>query len=241
MKDILKMLQFDYITVKSLTVRYVIGFIMLSFLLALFKIPLGMLCMIATVTLFAPVQTISNSECKKLYGMIPIQRSAVTRAMFLELIGSLVTGELFSYLFLQISKYAKLDALFPEEIRYWISDMFDYSSKYANITYNDLYLLLAVVSGFLILLSCYIEMRAEVKNMETAVRDLIIIIFVLSAVISLISVFVFRGMIPPVKSWLIPATVSGRWLSVMLLNLIAIGGGLGFCEWTVKKTADYEM
>ena len=106
MNDVLKMIRFDYISVKTLTVPYIIGFIAICLVLALFGIPLGAFCFAAAAAVFAPVQELADSDSRKIYGILPVGREAVTRAAFLEMTVPLLIGEILSLIFLVISNFS---------------------------------------------------------------------------------------------------------------------------------------
>lgn len=242
MDEILKMVRFDYISVKNLTAQYVFGFIGLSFLMALFHIPLGLLCIPAAVMLFAPVQTIAGSECKKLYGMLPVSRSAVTRAMFAEIIVPLFIGEILAFIFLIASRYLTLyKVILPEKSAKYFSNLFRFSGNGAAITYPTLSVLITFVFLGLTLLACYAEMKAETKSMGAAVRDVLLIIIVLITVVITLSVLSYHQIIPSFADKLIPSSAAGKIMLGIVLNIAAIAGGLLFCELTVRKTADREL
>lgn len=138
MKDVLKMIRFDYISVKPLTVPYVIGFIAVCLVLSLFGIPLGVFCFAASAAVFAPVQEQASSDTRKIYGILPVRRDAVTKAAFLEMTVPLFIGELLSLTFLLISNFSKLYRIFPKIVVGIIEELFDFSQNDANIAFGEL-------------------------------------------------------------------------------------------------------
>lgn len=241
MQDILKMIRFDYFTVKSFTVPYVIGFIMISFVLSLFGIPLGVFCFVALMAVFGPVQELANSDTRRIYGILPVRRDAVTRAAFMEIIIPLFAGELLSLVLLLISNSSRLYRIFPKTVGDIIEGLFDFSKNDLMIAFDELCIILILLSVSLCVVAAYLEMKSEIQGHENDLRNLLTVISITVAVISVIAVLVNRRMIPPVKRWLIPQTVLGKWLFAVFLNIIAAGLSILFCEITVKKTADYEI
>lgn len=241
MKDILKMIRFDYITVRSLTLPYVLGFIVISFVLSLFGIPLGIFCVAALMAIFGPVQELSNSDSRKIYGILPVCGDAVTRAAFLEMIVPLFAGELLSFLFLFISKSSKLYRIFPKNVGDMIEGLFSFSQNDRGISFDGLCILLVLTSAYLCVLAAYLEMASKIQGSENDIKNLLLAISITAAVFAVITALVKAGMIPSLQMWLIPRTVLGKWLIAVSLNIIAAGVSVLFCEITVKKTADFEM
>lgn len=241
MKEILKMIRFDYITVKSFTVPYVIGFIVISFVLSLFGIPLGILSFVALMAIFGPVQELANSDTRRIYGVLPVRRDAVTRAAFMEIIVPLFVGELLSLVLLLISNSSKLYRIFPKTVGDIIEGLFDFSQNDLMIAFGELCIILILISASLCILAAYLEMKSEIQGHENDIRDLLTVIFIIVVVIEVITALVNMEIIPPVKRWLIPRTVLGKWVFAVFLNIIAVSVSVLFCENAVKKTADYEI
>ncbi|MCH5275666.1 MAG: hypothetical protein J1E65_07485 [Lachnospiraceae bacterium] len=241
MKDILKMIRFDYISVKSHTVPYVIGFIGISLVLSLFGIPLGVFCVAAPIAIFGPVQELYGSDSRKIYGILPVRRDAVTRASFLELTVPLFAGELLSFLFLLISRSSKLYRIFPKSIGNIIETLFDFSQSGMGISVDGLYIILMFTSAYLCVFAAYLEMASKIQGSENDIRNLLLAISLTVAVFAVITALVKAGILPPLQKWPMPRTVAGKWLFAVILNIIAAGVSVLFCEITVKKTADFEI
>lgn len=243
MKDVLKMIRFDYISVRLLTVPYVIGFIALSLVLALFGIPLGVFCFAAAAAVFAPVQELASSDTRKIYGILPIRREAVTRAAFIEMIVPLFIGELLSLMFLVISNSSKLYRIFPQTVGSIIEELFDFSKSDATITFGELCIMLILVFVYLCILAAYLEMMSAIQSRKNDVKNLLTTVTLTAAIIVVIDVLSANQVIPPVQEWLmlIPQTASGKWLFAVILNVIAAGVSVLFCEIAVKKSADCEI
>ncbi|MDE7288454.1 MAG: hypothetical protein K2N71_02980 [Oscillospiraceae bacterium] len=243
MKDVLKMIRFDYISVRSLTVPYVIGFIALCLVLALFGIPLGVFCFAAAAAVFAPVQELANSDTRKIYGILPIGREAVTRTAFIEMIVPLFIGELLSLTFLFISSSSKLYRIFPKTVVSIIEELFDFSKSDANITFGELCIMLILVFVYLCILAAYLEMMSAIQSREHDVKNLLTAVALTVAAVVGIDVLSAKQVIPPAQDWLmlIPQTASEKWLLAVILNVIAAGVSVLFCETAVKKSANCEI
>lgn len=241
MNDVLKMIRFDYIAVRSLTVPYVIGFTAVCLVLALFGIPLGVFCFAAAAAVFAPAQELARSDTRKIYGILPVGREAVTRAAFLEMTVPLFIGELLSLIFLAISNSSKLYRIFPKTVGGVIEGLFDFSKNDANITFGEVCVILILVYVYLCISAAYLEMMSAIQNREKDVTNLLTEIALTVAVITVIAALSAKHIIPPVQEWLIPRTASGKWLFAVILNIIAAGVSVLFCKIAVKKSADCEL
>lgn len=241
MNDVLKMIRFDYISVKTLTVPYIIGFIAICLVLALFGIPLGAFCFAAAAAVFAPVQELADSDSRKIYGILPVGREAVTRAAFLEMTVPLLIGEILSLIFLVISNSSKLYRIFPKTIEDIIGGLFDFSQNDSIITFGELCIILILVSVYLCILSAYLEMMSAIQSRENDVKNLLTAVALTGAVIVVIAALSAKQVIPSVQNWLIPQTASGKWLFAVILNVAAAGVSVLFCEIAVRKSADCEL
>lgn len=241
MKDVLKMIRFDYIAVKPLTVPYVVGFIAVCLVLALFGIPLGVFCFAAAAAVFAPVQELASSDSRKIYGILPVGREAFTRAAFLEMIVPLFAGELLSLIFLLISSFSMLYRILPKAVVGIIEELFDFSKNDAGISFGELCIILILLSVYLCILAAYLEMMSAIQSRENDVKNLLSAAALTAAVIAVIAALSVKHIIPPVRNLLMPETVSGKWIFAVILNVIAAGVSVLFCEIAVKKSADNEI
>lgn len=237
MKDVLKMVRFDFVTAGSLTVPYVLAFIGLSFLLALFGMPLGLFCFAAPLVIFGPAREAAGAEQRKIYGILPIQRSAVTRAAFLEDTSMLIAGELLTMLLLIISDKSRLSRVLPESV----AELLKYLKEAYNFSPVGLCVTIALLSAYLCVLSAYLEMEAEIHGHESDTKNILIALSVTAAVIALVFVLVNKGVLPPVSTWIELETAEGKGIFAVILNIAAAAVSAVMCEITVKKTAEKEI
>lgn len=237
MKDILKMLQFDYIIVEKLTAPYVIGFIALCLVLALFGVPLGVFGFAATLCLFAPLEMVFDSDAKKIYGLLPVHRTTVVRAGFTETAGTMFAGEIFSFVCLFISRYTKLYHILPQNINHFISRFFDPEKNGIGLDFGQMCFMLVYIFCGLFLLLGYLKMIEAIHGQESAVKHLLVIFAVTAAAITLLF---YQGKIPAVKN-LILSTVMGKLSFAVILNIAVLGLNMFFCEHTVRKTQRREI
>ena len=237
MNDMMKMIRFDLISVSGLTVPYVAIFVVVSIIASLFGLTFGILCGLNFVMIIAPIQGINNSSCKRLYGMLPVRRSSVIKALFTELFVTMFIGELLSFLCLFICRISSLYKILPEKLSY-------IAGRFSGIPYSryeKLYLLAAAIFAFITIVLCFVQMRSEVKNMETAIREFIIIVAVFAAVATFISVMIYNEKLEALKNILLPQTSAGKWLSIAILNAVTLAAAYLFCAVTVKKASDKEL
>lgn len=237
MNDIMKMIRFDLISVSRLTVPYVALFVVVCIIAALFSIPIGIFCIISFVMIIAPIQGINNSSCKRLYGMLPVHRSAVIKALFTEITVTMFAGELLSFLCFLITRISSLYKMLPEKLMWFAEDL----TKMPKNNFTSLYLITAAMFAFITIVLCFAQMRSEIKNMETAIRELIIIIAVFAALTAFISVMIYNRKFHALKNILLPPTTEGKWLSIAILNVVTLAAAYLFCTITVKKASDKEL
>ena len=237
MNDITKMIRFDLISVSRLTVPYVAIFVVVCVIAALFSFPLGLLCIVSFIMIIAPVQGINNSSCKRLYGMLPVRREAVIKAFFTEMTVTMFAGELLTFLCLLLVRNSSLYKLLPTSLLR-IGRCF---SEMPGSKYERLYLIAAASFAFITIVLSFAQMRSEVRNMETAIRELIIIVAVFAAAATYISVMIYNEKFDALKDILMPRTSAGKWLSIAILNVVTLAAACLFCTVTVKKASGKEL
>ena len=84
-------------------------------------------------------------------------------------------------------------------------------------------------------------MRSEIRNMEAAIRELIILVAVFAAAATFISVMIYNGKLRALKEILLPPTSAGKWLLIAVLNAVTLAAAYLLCTVTVKKASDKEL
>ena len=237
MNDMMKMIRFDFISVSRLTVPYAAIFVVVSIIASLFGLTFGILCSVNFVMIIAPIQGINNSSCKKLYGMLPVRRSSVIKALFTEIFVTMFIGELLSFLCLFLCRISSLYNILPEKL----SQIARNYSKLPESKYMKMYLFAAAAFAFLTIVLCFAQMRSEIKNMEAAIREFLIIVAVLAVAATIISFMIYNRKLLALKDILLPPTTAGKWLSVAVLNAVTLAAAYIFCTVTVKKASDKEL
>lgn len=237
MNDMMKMIRFDLITVSRLTVPYIAIFVVVSIIASLFGLTFGILCVVSFVMIIAPIQGINNSSCKRLYGMLPVRRSTVIKALFTEIFVTMFIGELLSFLCLFIGRSSSLYKILPEKLSYAASNF----SKMPESKYMKMYLFAAAAFAFLTIVLCFAQMRSEIKNMEAAIHEFLVIVAVFAAAATFISVMIYNKKLLALKDILLPPTTAGKWLSIAVLNAVTLAAAYLFCTITVKKASTKEL
>ena len=237
MNEMMKMIRFDLITVRRLTAPYVAIFVAVSIIASLFGLTFGILCVVNFVMIIAPIQGINNSSCKRLYGMLPVRRSAVIKALFTEIFVTMFIGELLSFLCLFIGRSSSLYKMLPENLSRIASNY----SELPESKYMKMYLFAAAAFAFLTIVLCFAQMRSEIINMEAAIREFLIIVTVFAAVTTFISVMIYNEKLRALKDILLPPTTAGKWLSIAILNAVTLAAVYIFCTVTVKKASNKEL
>ena len=237
MNDIMKMIRFDLISVSRLTVPYVAIFAAICIIASLFSLPIGFFCIISFIMIIAPVQGINNSRCKRLYGMLPVGRSSVIKALFTEITVTMFAGELLTFLCLLLVRISSLYKILPEKL----SDIAGKFPTMPDSRYEKLYLLAAAAFAFITIVISFAQMRSEIRNMEAAIRELIILVAVFAAAATFISVMIYNGKLRALKEILLPPTSAGKWLLIAVLNAVTLAAAYLLCTVTVKKASDKEL
>lgn len=237
MNDIMKMIRFDLISVSRLTVPYVAIFGVVCIIAAFFSIPIGIFCVVSFVMIIAPVQGVNNSSCKRLYGMLPVRRSAVIKALFIEITATMFAGELLTFLCFIITRNSSLYKILPEKLMRFAENF----TKMPENKFGSLYLIAAAAFSFITIVLCFTQMRAEIKNMEAAIRELIIVVAVFAAAATFISVMIYTKKLYALKNILLPTTSAGKWQSIAVLNAVTLAAAYLFCTITVKKASTKEL
>lgn len=243
MKDILKIMRFDFLTVKPLVFVVSVFAVVFFFLLSLFFSPMvsAYLTFIALIYVI-PLQGIADKcDLNKLYGTLPVKRSNITRARFLYIFLVHFVAELVELLFAVIVKSIKLYRILPNQN----SEMM----QMVREGFEDTQLMLLSIIGmftFFCLIFLYMEMMGQINGRENEFKIIVITLGVLT-VLSVAFMFfpeflsVYGIIIPTLRLPSLPNTVPGFLTLGMALNILIFGISLIFGEITVNKLSKREM
>lgn len=238
MKDILKIMRFDYFTAKPIAFGGMIFTILLFGSLGLFFSP--MICSyisIIAVILVIPLQkTADKSGFSKLYGILPVDRKSITRGRFLYIFLVFFSFELMELILVAVSKTLKLYRIFPNQNSELIQMTKD---SFANTQFT--LLMVFVMFALFCLLTSYMEMMGQIHGRESDFKTIVITIGVISVIAFAFVVLSEHNMLPLIKLPSLPESVGGMLLIGAVLDLLMLAICLLFGEITAKKLVNREL
>lgn len=228
MKDIVKMIRFDFVTSKSLSFYGSLGLIAVTLLLSLLGSPAGAICLFAPLMIFAPMSAVATKDFRLIYGILPVNKNAITRAAFIEIISSLIIGEALALAFFGISRVTGLKDILPESVTNLLG-------AFAEGDFVKMMpALIVAIFVCLSIIGSYLQMILSVKGQEhITLHALLVILIPAIAIIAAIALKIdIMGLI--VKRAANPAVIA-------VLNILAVAVNLLFCELSVKMLADREQ
>lgn len=238
MKEVLKVMKFDFLTAKPLALRAYILLCAVCCALSLFFSPIiSSYIFFAAMIFVIPLQSVAD-RCgfNKLYGTLPVNRKNITRARFLYIflvhfIAELIAGTvaIFSYFF-------KLYRILPNQEGTAV--------QFIKNSFYDTKLVFVVAMCFFAffgLMFSYMEMMGQLFGRENEMKIIVITLGALGALIILISQLFNRGLIPPIILPDIPESFGGRALVALAVNVIMLGICMLFGEITAGRLAKREL
>ncbi|MCH5204464.1 MAG: hypothetical protein J1F03_06930 [Oscillospiraceae bacterium] len=238
MKDILKVMRFDFLTAKPLAFRGFIIVAVICFTLSLFFSPLITSYITFAVLIFIiPLQSVADkSSFNKLYGILPVKRKNITRARFLYLFLAYFFAELLEAVLAVISFNLKMYKLLPNQDGEAVQ-LFKESFEDTTL----IYVMIIGVFAFICLMFSYMEMMAQIFGRENEMKIILITLGVLTAIAILLSVLNNYDMLPPINVPKLPEDIGGRTIVAVIINVIMLGICLLFGEITASKLAKREL
>ena len=238
MKDVLKVMRFDFLTAKPLAFRVFILVSVICFVLCLFFSPLISSYITFSAVIFViPLQSVAD-KCgfNKLYGILPVKRESITRARFLYIFLAHFFTELLESVLAFVSFNLKLYRVLPNqngEAVQVIKDSF----------YDTALIFIAIVGvfAFFCLMFSYMEMMGQIFGRENEMKIILITLAVLSALIIAAAMLLNHDLIPPISFPSIPESFGGRALFALAVNVIMLGICVLFGEITAGRLAKREL
>lgn len=238
MKDILKIMRFDFLTAKPIALgTFTIVALLLSLLSLFFSPVISADITFAAMVFVIPLQGIADkSGFKKLYGTLPVQRRNITRARFLYIFLIHFGAELMELFIAVVAKSIRPYRILPNqngEIMQVVKESFE----------NTKLMLFAIIGTFTVccLLFSYMEMMGQIHGRENEFKIIMITLGVLTVLLNGFLTLSDRGIIPTIPIPSLPDTVQGLLLFGMVLNVVMCGICLIFGEITVNKLAKREL
>ena len=238
MKDILKVMRFDYLTARPLAiVELVFSIVMLGSLSLFFSPIICSYLTLLSMVLVIPLQsTAEKSGFHKLYGILPVGRRSITRARFLYIYLVFFLMQLLELGIACLAWTLRLCRIFEGTgtgLAALVADSF-----------SDRPLALQMIFGLftvMCLLFSYMEMMGQIFGRENEFK---IIMATIGAVCALAFLFAFlseHDLIPPGLLPHLPETAAGTVVLGAVLDAAVLGLCLLFGEITASKMAAREL
>lgn len=238
MKEILKIMRFDFLTAKPLALRGFIPAVVLFSLLSLFYSPIiSSYITVGAIVFVIPLQTVADkSGFNKLYGTLPVKRRNITRARFLYIFLVHFGAELLGLLIAVIAKSLKLYRVLPNQN----SEMMQMVKGSFEDTKLTLLMVIVIFTVFCLMFS-YMEMMGQIHGRENEFKIIMITLGVLTVLLVGFLTLSDHDIIPTIHMPSLPDTVKGLLLLGAVLNIVMFGICLIFGEITANKLAKREL
>ena len=173
MKDVLKMVKFDYVISKG-SLPVVIIFLTVCLIMSVFGIAFGVIAAFAPVLIFAQKQIEENADFRRIYGILPVKRSTVITADFAEMIVPLLIGEIIGLVFFYISRVCKLYTLLPEKAENVVRNFTFDDKKGLELNKDIVFIAIIAFTGYLCLLVAFLKMRMIARDYALPIPEIIV-------------------------------------------------------------------
>jgi len=238
MKEILKIMRFDYLTAKPLAEKASLLAILIITALCLFLTPIaGAYVMFIPMVFVIPLQnTAEKSGFHKLYGILPVQRKNITRARFLYMFLMHFIGEIIGMLMVVLAIVLKLYRFLPNQS----SELMQIAQE--EFTFEHFMPFGACVGMFAVACTgfSYMELMGQVFGRENEMK---IMMLTIGAFLLLAFAFVILNDhdLLPMINLNREISLSGKILISVLINFAVLGLCILFGEITVKKLSQREL
>lgn len=238
MKDILKVMRFDYLCAKPMAQGAYIVIAVMCFLMSLFFSPAICGFFIFGAMIFViPLQDIaSRSDFNKLYGILPVERKNITRARFMFIFFMHFGTELLMIILGLIAYSLKLYRILPNqnsELMQMVSNAF-----------HDLFMVCITIVGMFVvicLIFSYMEMMGQLFGRENELKIIMLTLGIITAVSIAFFLLSNHGIIPMLKLPSLPETTSGRVILGVVINAVMFGLCVLFGEITASQLSKREL
>lgn len=238
MKDILKIMRFDYLTARPYALVPAVIIVALCFALSLFFSPIiSAYITFGAIMFVIPLHSVAEkSGFNKIYGILPVNKKNITRARFLYIFFFHFIAELIECALAVLAFNLKLNRLLPNQN----SEMMQMVNK--GFT-DGTFIVIAIIGMFLLitLLFGYLEMMGQIFGRENELKIVLISIGVIAALAFGILTLAERGVIPSLKFPSLSATIEGKVIPGAIMNVVMLGICLLFGEITANKLTKREL
>lgn len=238
MRDILKVMRFDYLTARPFAISPAMIVVVIFFALSLFFAPL--ICSYITfgaMVFVIPLQGVADkSGFNKLYGTLPVRRGNITRARFLYIFLVHFAAEMLELVLAVTAASLKLYKKLPNQN----GEMMQFVKESFEDTNLTLLMIFGVFTVFCLLFS-YMEMMGQIHGRENELKIILITLGILTVLYVGFLILSDNDIIPTIRMPSLPDTVQGFMLLGAALNIVMCGICLIFGEITANKLAKREL
>lgn len=240
MKDILRVMRFDFLTAIPVALTPLIICTLALAGIVLFLAPMlsGYLLFCALLFII-PLQSVAEkSGLHKLYGILPVDRKNITRGRFLLIFTLLFAAELLAIALVYAAMRLQLYRILPNqesEILQMASDTFD-RTKFMN--YGIIIFLFTIAC----LAFSFMEMTGQLFGRESDMKVILIVMGIVTVIVAAFSILSERGIVPGIDLESIGETLHRiRYPLSIGLNLGSFALCILFGEITAAKLAAREL
>ena len=238
MKDILKIMRFDYLTAKPYAALEMIFVIVLFGILAMLFSPIiAVYITFAAMVFVIPLQGVADKNgFNKLYGILPVKRSSITMARFLYIFLVHFVTELIEAVLIITAKSVRLFRILPNQN----GEMMEMVKDSFADTPLTLYMLFGIFAFFCLMFT-YMEMMGQIHGRENEFKILMITVLVLTVLAFGYMTLSSHDILPMMRFPDVPEK-PGKIIALgAVLNLVMLGLSLVFGWITTRKLAKREL
>ncbi len=242
MKNVLKMMRFDYSITQGIGGKYAFYFAIICTVICLigfFPAAIGFL--LFPFALYSPLETVRKGDFMKIYGILPVERRYVTKALFAEIAIPQIIGGIACELLLLVTRAIGEARLYPAFLQEKVYD--DNAQNIVStlgMKYSDLFVLAALAMALITIIVLFFYMLLEIKGETVALACCVpFLIVILAAAIGYMCAN-DNGAVPTITDML-PASTVLRVLLIIGSFAAVIAAEEIISSFTVKATAKKEI
>lgn len=238
MRDVLRIVRFDFLTAKPIGLPIVLVVWFLCTLFAMFFSPMiEAYGIFAAMGLVIPLQRVADkSGLHKLYGVLPVERKNITRGRFCYIFLVHIISELTTLGLALGTFHLKLYRFLPNQEGRMVQMI-------ARSYSDDTTYIVAVIGLALIfcLLFTYMEMMGQIFGRENEMKIILITLAVVSVILLGFFILSDHGIIPMLKLPVFPTDRPAQIRLVLILHIVLLGLSVLFGEITAHILAKREL
>ena len=241
MDEIKKMMRFDYVNCIGIGGKYAYIFCAVIFAACLLgAYPAAVGFMVAPLALFSPIEAVRKGDFMKIYGLLPVKRESVIKALFAEILIPQTIGGILGELCLLISRAVGESGILPPFIQEHTYDSVTANTENTGLNYSNWFVLLAAGLAMITAIICLFYVIKEIKGDTVAIIACIPFLVIMCALMIVYFITLDYGILPLPQEFL-PTNPVLVVLIVAACFVAFTAFGWLMCRLTVKLTADKEM